>query len=296
MRGWKLFLKSFLLPVSALVILSSCASKYAVQSDHEGLLDRFEGERSGDFSSSEGKIGEGAVRPGNSGSSKNNPAFLGWPLNEMEITSPFGKRRGQFHEGVDLRAKKGTQVYAAQSGEVLYAAQSIRGYGKMVVIRHQNDWATVYAHNSKILVQKGQNVVKGQPIAVSGDSGRSRGAHLHFEVRKGVVAMNPQTILPAHSDRIVIASAAPLAVPAAAATAAAAVAKPRRSASAKKPARSVALASAELVEPKTTPKKSKLSSQQKRPYKARRARKERLANRRYAQAAIAHPANSKLEP
>src|SRR5690242_9057786 len=75
-----------------------------------------------------------------------------WPLRNVKVTSPFGKRGDDFHEGVDLRAGMGTPVYAAQSGVVLYAGSTIRGYGKMIVVKHDQEIATIYAHNSKILV------------------------------------------------------------------------------------------------------------------------------------------------
>jgi hypothetical protein len=125
-----------------------------------------------------------------------------WPLRFISISSPFGKRdlkgsepRGgedsDFHEGVDLRAKIGTPVYAAQSGVVIYASSNIRGYGRMVVVRHFGNLATIYAHNSKLLVSRGKRVRRGQLIAYSGNTGHTTGPHLHFEVRHGVTAMNP---------------------------------------------------------------------------------------------------------
>ena len=121
---------------------------------------------------------------------------LRWPLDQVEVTSPFGQRRHEFHEGIDLRAKPGTTVYAAHAGQVLYAGDRISGYGRMVVIRHSSGIATVYAHNSKLLVRKGQWVAQGARIAVSGSTGHSTGPHLHFEVRSGVAAINPLEVLP----------------------------------------------------------------------------------------------------
>jgi murein DD-endopeptidase MepM/ murein hydrolase activator NlpD len=116
---------------------------------------------------------------------------LHWPLKSVRVTSRFGKRPRDFHEGIDLKAKSGTPVYAAQAGKVLYAGLKIRGYGKMIVIKHQYGIATVYAHNSRLLVRAGDWVSLGQQIAVSGSTGRSTGPHLHFEVRYGVSAMDP---------------------------------------------------------------------------------------------------------
>ena len=118
-----------------------------------------------------------------------------WPLRSVKITSPFGKRGREFHEGVDLRAESGTPVYAAHAGQVLYAGERIRGYGRMIVIKHTSGIATVYAHNSKLAVKKGQWVRQGALVAYSGNTGHSSGPHLHFEVREGVSAVNPQKFM-----------------------------------------------------------------------------------------------------
>ena len=125
-----------------------------------------------------------------------------WPLRGVEVTSPFGQRGSEFHEGIDLRAKAGTSVYASQSGIVLYADSRIRGYGKMVVIRHEPQVATLYAHNSKLLVHRGQRIRKGQLIAKSGQTGHVTGPHVHFEIRHGVTAVDPQRVLPKPQKRL----------------------------------------------------------------------------------------------
>jgi murein DD-endopeptidase MepM/ murein hydrolase activator NlpD len=126
-----------------------------------------------------------------------------WPLKHIEVTSPYGRRGREFHEGVDLRAKVGTPVYAAGNGVVLYAASRIRGYGRMVVIRHDSGLSTVYAHNSRLLVKQGQKVRQGQLVAYSGNTGHTRGPHLHFEVRNGLSPLNPLDMMPqlAFGDR-----------------------------------------------------------------------------------------------
>lgn len=118
------------------------------------------------------------------------------PLDQMQVTSPFGKRRQEFHEGIDLRAENGTPVYAVDSGVVAYAGNKIRGYGRMVVLVHDRyGLTTVYAHHSKILVKNGQKVNRGQLIARSGSSGQVTGPHLHFEVRKGSSPIDPLPLL-----------------------------------------------------------------------------------------------------
>lgn len=165
--------------------LSGCSTVPPANEGREGLLDRL-GEPA-----SVSKLREPAALP----EAFRNASFR-WPLKNITITSPFGRRRDGFHEGIDLRAPSGTPVYASDSGLVLYADRRIRGYGKMVVIRHPNGLTTVYAHNSKLQVRKGQRVKRGQRIALSGNSGRSSGPHLHFEVRHGTSPVNPARLLP----------------------------------------------------------------------------------------------------
>jgi murein DD-endopeptidase MepM/ murein hydrolase activator NlpD len=121
---------------------------------------------------------------------------LKWPLKSVQITSPFGHRGGENHEGVDLRAPVGTPVYAAHSGQVLYANDRIHGYGRMVVLRHSSGLATIYAHNSRLVVHRGQWVAQGALIAYSGNTGHSHGPHVHFEVREGISAVDPMSVLP----------------------------------------------------------------------------------------------------
>lgn len=123
-------------------------------------------------------------------------SHLDWPLDSVEVTSTFGRRGRSFHEGIDLKAKQGTPVYAAQAGKVLYSGSKIRGYGRMVILRHNGAIATVYAHNSRLMVRKGEFVKKGQLIAMTGNTGHSSGPHLHFEVRRGYAAVDPLVEMP----------------------------------------------------------------------------------------------------
>jgi len=120
---------------------------------------------------------------------------LSWPLKKPRITSHFGERGGEPHDGVDLRARVGTPVHASHEGRVLYAGGGISGYGKLVVLRHPSGLATVYAHNSRIQVKRGQWVRRGQWIANSGASGRASGPHVHFEVRAGSRPLNPMDLI-----------------------------------------------------------------------------------------------------
>jgi murein DD-endopeptidase MepM/ murein hydrolase activator NlpD len=117
-----------------------------------------------------------------------------WPL-EGDVSSLFGMRHGRKHDGVDISAKTGTPVYAAADGEVVFA-KKMRGYGNLVLLKHKDDFFTVYAHNSVNLVKLGTKVKKGQMVSRVGRTGRATGPHLHFEVREGPKARNPLFFLP----------------------------------------------------------------------------------------------------
>lgn len=119
-----------------------------------------------------------------------------WPIQGASMSSGFGYRWNRFHEGVDLIAPIGTPIHGAASGEVIYSGNKIKGYGNMVVVKHSANIATVYAHNKINLVKKGQQIKKGQRIAELGNSGKSTGAHLHFEVRQGSKPIDPTLMLP----------------------------------------------------------------------------------------------------
>jgi lipoprotein NlpD len=119
---------------------------------------------------------------------------LTWPLKGV-ITTRFGKKHGRPHDGIDIAAARGEKIHSAGSGKVLYSDKH-GGYGNLVVIQHDGGLVTVYAHNLKNLVKKGQQVRVGQNIALVGDSGKASGPHLHFEVRRGADPQNPMGFLP----------------------------------------------------------------------------------------------------
>lgn len=119
-----------------------------------------------------------------------------WPV-QGPLTSPFGERDHvmggggtQFHAGIDISVIAGTPVQAAQEGTVVFAGYN-GAYGKAVKLDHPNGFSTLYAHNSRILVHVGQNVKAGQVICLSGNTGRSTGPHLHFEVHKDASPVDP---------------------------------------------------------------------------------------------------------
>lgn len=106
------------------------------------------------------------------------------------LTSVFGTRGKEFHTGIDLANKHGTAIKAAQSGKVTFVGWK-GNYGRTIVIDHLNGYKTLYGHNSKILVQKGQWVQTGQKIALMGNTGRSTGPHLHFEIYENGKVIDP---------------------------------------------------------------------------------------------------------
>ena len=119
---------------------------------------------------------------------------LAWPVQGL-LYSRYGLREGQRHDGIDIAAPEGTAIGAAASGTVVYAGRQA-GYGAIVIVRHAGGLLTVYAHASAVLVEQGQAVAAGQPIARVGRSGRTNGPHLHFEVREGTRPRNPLLYLP----------------------------------------------------------------------------------------------------
>lgn len=119
-----------------------------------------------------------------------------WPLADLAVSSPFGERFGTMHAGIDLLAKVGTKVLAAARGKVILASWSDLGYGNVIVVDHGQGWMTLYAHNSKLLVPVGKEVEGGEIIAYSGNTGRSTGPHLHFEIRLGPQPRDPLRLLP----------------------------------------------------------------------------------------------------
>lgn len=113
------------------------------------------------------------------------------PTESRVVTSNFGSRWGRQHKGLDIKVYIGDTIRAAFSGKVRVVRYEAAGYGKYVVIRHNNGLETIYGHMSAWLVEENQTVKAGQPIGLGGNTGRSTGSHLHFETRLCGVALNP---------------------------------------------------------------------------------------------------------
>ncbi len=120
----------------------------------------------------------------------------GQPVKKGWISSVYGYRtdpftgRKRFHRGIDFAGKKGDEVLAVAAGVVIFSGWE-NGYGNVVEIRHPDGYITHYAHNSENLVNVGDRVEKGEPIALMGSTGRSSGPHVHFEVRRNGKIINP---------------------------------------------------------------------------------------------------------
>ncbi len=114
-----------------------------------------------------------------------------WPV-KGRVLSGFGPKAGGLHnDGINIAAESGTIVRAADNGIVAYAGNELRGFGQLLLIRHADGWITAYAHNAELLVARGQEVKRGQAISRVGATGAVRQPQLHFEVRKGIRAIDP---------------------------------------------------------------------------------------------------------
>jgi murein DD-endopeptidase MepM/ murein hydrolase activator NlpD len=118
---------------------------------------------------------------------------LQWPLRGV-LYARFGRKGRSPHDGIDLAAPAGTPVRTAGEGSVLFAGPQ-QGYGLLVIIEHAHGLVTVYAHNRDLRVRTGQQIREGQVIATVGESGKTSGPHLHFEVRQDGAPVDPLELL-----------------------------------------------------------------------------------------------------
>lgn len=118
---------------------------------------------------------------------------LEWPLRGV-LYARFGKKGKEPHDGIDLAAPAGQPVKTAATGKVIFAGEQ-KGYGLIVIVEHDDGLITLYAHNRDLRVKTGQKVRPGQVVATVGDSGKTSGPHLHFEVRREGVPVDPLDFL-----------------------------------------------------------------------------------------------------
>jgi murein DD-endopeptidase MepM/ murein hydrolase activator NlpD len=116
---------------------------------------------------------------------------LRWPV-KGKVIANFGPRPdGTHNDGVNLSVPMGTEVHAAESGVVAYAGSELKGYGNLILVRHDNGWITAYAHTEEMLAKRGDKVKRGQVIAKAGKSGQVDQPQVHFELRQGSKPVDP---------------------------------------------------------------------------------------------------------
>lgn len=119
-----------------------------------------------------------------------------WPVKGTIISHYGAIGKGRTNDGINIKAALGSTVKAADIGTVAYAGNELKGFGNLILIKHNDGWITAYAHNDRLFVKKGQKVSKGEKIATVGSTGGVNSPQLHFEVRYGKKTYNPSSYLP----------------------------------------------------------------------------------------------------
>ena len=117
-----------------------------------------------------------------------------WPV-EGKISNGFDGAESSRHQGIDIPSPVGTPIKASNAGKVIYSGNGIKGYGNLIILRHSEEYVTVYAHNQVNLVEEGTWAEKGQIIGKVGQTGKATGPHLHFEIRRNNRALDPLLFL-----------------------------------------------------------------------------------------------------
>lgn len=124
------------------------------------------------------------------------PFKITWPLNYVKINQHFNpNKKRRPHLGVDFGGVKGAPIFASHEGLVIYAGKAFKGYGRLVIVEYDDQWATLYAHLDKINVKTGQIVDMGQTLGTMGRTGRATGVHLHYELLHHQKPINPIPLL-----------------------------------------------------------------------------------------------------
>lgn len=118
-----------------------------------------------------------------------------FPVQGRILSGYGGKTNGLHNDGINISVPVGTTVKASENGVVVYAGNDLPGYGNLMLIKHANGFVTAYAHNSEFLVRQGTRVKRGEAIAKSGQTGNVSSPQVHFEIRKGSQAINPQKLI-----------------------------------------------------------------------------------------------------
>jgi murein DD-endopeptidase MepM/ murein hydrolase activator NlpD len=122
-----------------------------------------------------------------------------WPVKGRVLSSYGPKSNGSRNDGINIAVPEGTSVRAAENGVVAYAGNELKGYGNLVLLRHDGGWVTAYAHNQVLHVKRGDRVTRGSVIAKAGSTGAVTSPQVHFEVRKGAEAVDPMKHLSGNS-------------------------------------------------------------------------------------------------
>jgi murein DD-endopeptidase MepM/ murein hydrolase activator NlpD len=117
-----------------------------------------------------------------------------WPV-EGKIIDFFADVDRKNHQGIDISSPLGTPIKASNAGTIIYSNNGVKGYGNLIVLRHSEEYVTLYAHNQVNLVEEGAWVEKGQIIGRVGQTGKASGPHLHFEIRKNTKPVDPLLFL-----------------------------------------------------------------------------------------------------
>lgn len=117
-----------------------------------------------------------------------------WPISDGKVLQRFGKIGNKFNEGMNIAAPAGTTVTSAGDGKVIYIGKDIEGYGNLIIVKHQNDYMSAYAHVKDVLVERGTAVKKGESLATVGQTGNASEPQLHFSIRKGKKTINPEGV------------------------------------------------------------------------------------------------------
>jgi murein DD-endopeptidase MepM/ murein hydrolase activator NlpD len=122
-----------------------------------------------------------------------------WPLKGKVLAGYGSTGKGLHNDGINIAAPRGASVKAAENGVVVYAGNELKGFGNLLLVKHEGGWVTAYAHNEQLLVGRGDKVKRGQQIARVGSTGNVNVPQLHFEIRRGSKAIDPTPELAGHS-------------------------------------------------------------------------------------------------
>ena len=126
------------------------------------------------------------------------PFRLRWPVANFDMSRGFRETGKGEHHGLDIRGRKNDPILAAHDGVVIFAGTGFRGYGKMIIIEYDGNWATLYAHLNAFKVKTADEVKAGDLIGLMGRTGRATGVHLHFELLKNKIPIDPLPIFERH--------------------------------------------------------------------------------------------------